>query len=138
MGVEWRASLSVGIDEIDLQHKQLLENFNNLLSACKTGEGVDELRRLLLFLDEYVTRHFRDEEALQVKHSYPEYAGHKKEHDAFIQRLHALRQEIVSEGAGLHHVMETNTMLLKWLLNHISTVDVELGIFLRSAGGGIT
>lgn len=135
MGIEWRESLSVGIEEIDDQHRELLSHFDRLLRACETGQGIVELRRLLGFLDEYVIKHFGDEERIQRQHLYPGYAPHKLEHDSFVARLKALKDEIGREGVALHHVVETNHLLLRWLVHHISTVDVELGRFLKNTGG---
>jgi len=131
MGIEWRDSLSIGVDEIDNQHKQLLSHFNQLLKACETGKGREELTKLLDFLDTYTIKHFNDEESIQRLRNYPGYSAHKKEHESFIARLKVLKQEINSEGVALHHVMETNHLLLKWLIHHISTVDVQLGTFLK-------
>lgn len=135
MGIEWRESLSIGIEEIDSQHKQLLSHFDRLLKACEAGRGIDELAVLLGFLDEYVIRHFRDEEGIQQQNRYPAYEAHKREHDSFIARVKALKQEISTEGVALHHVIDTNHLLLKWLIHHISTVDVQLGTFLKNCSG---
>jgi hemerythrin len=134
MGIEWRDSLSIGVTEIDNQHKQLLSHFDQLLKACEAGKGLVELKTLLGFLDGYVVKHFNDEESIQRLRKYPDYAAHKKEHESFIERLKLLKQEINNEGIALHHLMETNNLLLKWLLHHISTVDVQLGKFLKSLG----
>jgi hemerythrin len=132
MGIEWRDSLSVGVAEIDNQHKQLLVHFDQLLKACEAGQGLEELKRLLGFLDEYVVKHFKDEESIQRLRNYPGYDAHKNEHELFIAQLTKVKQEIQAEGVALHHVMETNNLLLKWLIHHISTVDVQLGAFLKS------
>jgi hemerythrin len=131
MGIEWRDSLSIGVEQIDSQHKQLLKHFDQLLKACETGKGIEELRILLGFLNGYVIDHFSDEEGIQRLHGYPGYEAHKREHDWFIARLQALNQETGREGVALHHVVETNHLLLKWLIHHISTVDVQLGWFLK-------
>jgi hemerythrin len=132
MGVTWRDSLAINVPKIDEQHKELLSRFDQLLKACEAGRGIDELRGLLSFLDEYVITHFTDEEAIQRSHNYPGYAAHRQEHAWFISKLHALKEEIASEGVAVHHVMDTNNMLLKWLINHISKVDTELGRFLNT------
>ena len=131
MAIEWRESLSIGVDLIDGQHKELLQRFDKLLSACKDGKGIDELKGLLDFLGDYVITHFNAEEAIQRRHQYPGYGEHKKQHDGFVVRLEALKQEINTQGIAVHHVMETNNMLLKWLINHISVVDKELGKYLQ-------
>ncbi|MBT1073515.1 bacteriohemerythrin [Pelotalea chapellei] len=133
MGIKWRESLSIGVETIDNQHKELLQRFDDLLCACKEGKGTDELKGLLDFLSGYVRTHFNDEEAIQRLHQYPEYEEHKREHESFVVRLKALQGEIGSERVAVHHVMETNSMLLKWLTNHISVVDKKLGQFLLAA-----
>jgi hemerythrin len=133
MGISWRDSLSIGIDAIDDQHKELLLRFGRLLDACQAGQGIKELKKLLTFLDDYVRTHFTDEEALQRLHQYPGYEAHHAEHLYFIEQLNALKLEAQEEGISTHHVVETNNMLLKWLLNHISKVDMEMGSFLKSS-----
>lgn len=132
MGIQWRDSLSVGVELIDKQHKELLLRFDRLLTACEEGKGTAELKKLLVFLEEYVQTHFRDEEALQQLRRYPEYEEHRAQHVGFEARIKELREEADKDGISTHHVLETNNMLLKWLLNHISKVDTKLGAFLNS------
>jgi hemerythrin len=132
MGIQWRDSLSIGVESIDNQHKELLARFDKLLNACQAGQGVEELRRLQTFLGEYVHSHFSAEEGLQRLHRYPGYEEHRAQHQHFIGQIEALQAETRSEGISTHHVVETNNMLLKWLLHHISKVDTELGAFLQS------
>jgi hemerythrin len=131
MGIEWRDSLSIGVETIDNQHKELLLRFDRLLTACQEGKGIEELKGLQLFLEEYVHSHFNDEEALQKLHSYPAFEDHRAEHRYFIGQLNKLKAGTEQYGASIHHVVETNNMLLKWLINHISKVDMKLGAFLK-------
>ncbi len=77
--------------------------------------------------------HFKQEEALQLLHHYPAYEAHRSEHQYFIEQLDKLKSETKTHGVSTHHVVETNDLLLKWLLNHISKVDIELGKFLKAA-----
>jgi hemerythrin len=92
-----------------------------------------ELKNLLDFLDGYVRTHFNDEEALQQLWHYPGYEAHHKEHESFVERIKKLQLEIETEGVAVYHVIETNNLLFKWLINHISKVDKELGRFLKTA-----
>lgn len=133
MGIVWRESLSIGVEAIDNQHKELLLRFDRLLNACQSGKGTEELKKLQAFLGEYVHTHFKDEEALQLKYGYPDFEAHHAEHLYFIDQIDKLDAETKREGISTHHVIETNNMLLKWLLNHISKVDTKLGAFLKSA-----
>lgn len=133
MGIKWRDSLAIGVEEIDNQHRELLQHFDRLLTACEEGKGMLELKNLLDFLDGYVRTHFNDEEALQLLWHYPGYEAHRKEHESFVERIKKLQLEIDTEGVAVYHVIETNNLLFKWLINHISKVDRELGRFLKTA-----
>lgn len=133
MGIKWRDSLAIGVEEIDNQHKELLQRFDRLLTACEEGQGMQELKNLLDFLQSYVQIHFKDEEALQLLWHYPGFEAHHKEHESFVERIKKLQHEIDREGVALYHVIETNNLLFKWLIKHISKVDKELGRFLKTA-----
>lgn len=132
MGIVWTESLSIGIEAIDNQHKELLLRFDMLLNACQAGQGINELKRLQGFLEDYVVTHFNDEEALQRRHNYPDQEAHHAEHLYFIDRISKLKEETSQEGISTHHVIETVNLLLKWLLNHISKVDTKLGAFIKT------
>lgn len=127
MGIEWHESLSIGVTEIDNQHKELIRRFDQLLKACESGGADVELKRLLIFLDEYVVKHFHDEEELQRKLNYPGYESHRREHESFVVNLRKLRNKIDGNEATVPHVVETNNLLIKWLIDHISSSDVEIG-----------
>lgn len=132
MGIVWTESLSIGIEAIDNQHKELLLRFDMLLNACQAGQGIKELKRLQGFLEDYVVTHFNDEETLQRRHNYPDQEAHHAEHLYFIDRISKLKEETSKEGISTHHVIETVNLLLKWLLNHISKVDTKLGAYIKS------
>lgn len=132
MGITWREELAVGDERIDNQHKELLERFDKLLGACRSGEGKQELSRLIGFLDEYVVQHFGDEEKLQRESGYPDYESHRMQHLSFTKRLVELKREIAEDGeVQIDHVLATNKLLLDWLVQHISSIDKALGRFLR-------
>lgn len=131
MGISWRDDLAIGDEKIDSQHRELIERFDNLLSACRNGEGKQELARLLDFLDQYVILHFGEEESRQRLVGYPAYPGHRVQHKDFIEKISQLKSRIASDGEiQLDHLLETNSMLLDWLVNHISTSDKALGEFI--------
>lgn len=132
MGIRWRESLAIGVEEIDSQHRQLVEQFGRLLVACAQGRGEDELKSLLDFLDRYVQRHFSDEEALQQRCGYPSYQDHRSEHQTFIARIESLQQQIAAGGVELGHLVETNQLLYAWFVKHISSADKALGLFLTT------
>ena len=132
MAIEWRENLATGNEDIDSQHKELFNRFNQLLEACNRGKGKDEVGNLLSFLSDYVKSHFSAEERLQVNCNYPFYRDHKQMHDDFIGSLKKLQDEFNSEGAGIAVVIQTNKLIVDWLVKHISGTDKELANYLRT------
>ncbi len=128
----WRDELSVGVEQIDAQHKELLQQFDQLLSACRQGKGSEEVLHLLDFLDEYVVTHFHDEEQLQKQSGFPDFDEHHREHQAFVAKLEELKNRMHNDGSVLlDHVLDANKMLLDWLIRHISVRDRAVGKHLK-------
>lgn len=71
MNLIWDDNLSVGIDNIDNQHKELLNCIENLITAIEHSRSNDEIIKTLDFLEEYVIKHFTAEEEIQAKTNYP-------------------------------------------------------------------
>lgn len=133
MSITWREELAIGVEQIDSQHKELLARFDMLLNACKLGKGKDELTHLLNFLDEYVVSHFSDEEVLQKQSGFPDYEAHREEHAAFIARVKELKTRMDQDGEiTISHLLDTNKMLMDWLLRHITVRDREVGRHIKS------
>jgi len=133
MGYTWTTALSVGVEEIDEQHKELINRFNALLAAASQGKGKQEIGSIILFLNDYVIKHFSDEEKLQVKYSYPQYLSHKAEHKRFIEDFGRLKQELEAQGVTSSIVIAVQRRVGDWLINHICKVDQELGKYIRAA-----
>lgn len=132
MAIEWNNDLSIGVDEIDNQHKELFRRINALLDACTQGKGKGEVGRVINFLEDYIVKHFNAEEAIQKKHAYPDYESHKTLHDEFRKSFSELKKSFETEGAGLPLVLRTNRTVVDWLVKHIGRVDKVLGGFLKS------
>lgn len=130
MGIRWRDELDTGIDLIDEQHRELFRRFDLFLSACEAGEATGSLNQLLDFLSLYVQKHFHDEEELLSGSGYPQLEAHREEHAVFMGKLKKLQIDVAGEGVALHHVIDTNALLFKWIVSHISRTDREFIDFL--------
>ena len=131
MATEWNEKLATGNSAIDNQHKELFLRFDSLMNACKLRKGKEEVHNLLLFLGDYVKTHFAMEEELQEKHNYPQLQAHKEQHESFVRDLQKLEQQLKLEGVTLTLVIQTNQILVNWLINHINIMDTELASYLR-------
>jgi hemerythrin len=82
--MNWNDNLAVGVNSIDNQHKELFSKINDLLVAMKSGNGNNEIFKMLNFLENYVTKHFNDEESIQRKNNYPGYNIQHEQHESSV------------------------------------------------------
>lgn len=129
MRIEWKDELSIGVLEIDIQHKLLFDKFNGFLSAYEAKKDADETLRLFWFLEAYAVTHFREEEKLMQQLSFPDYPDHRGKHQAFISRINLLKERLKAEGLTQSLVSSTTGFITAWLVEHISTMDRAIGEF---------
>lgn len=134
--INWTEELSVGVDLIDNQHKELFNRINDLITAIKSKTCKYKIGDVIKFLEDYVVSHFGEEEAYMKKFSYPHYDQHKAQHEIFIANFAALKEELIKlqsrSGFGSYDLsVQTNQVCVDWILEHISTVDKKLGAFLK-------
>jgi hemerythrin len=130
--IEWSEELSVGIQEIDEQHKVLVNCVNELHDALDQKRGFEVTAGILSKLDEYTRVHFAVEESLMRIMGYPEYERHKKEHDNLIEQLTTIREKYTAD----HHSVTFELMyfLKQWLTHHILETDKHYSPYLLARG----
>ena len=124
--------MEVGVLEIDSQHMELVDRLNSLVSMGHDAVSKEETQRTMDLLEEYIIKHFADEEKLQKQSNYPEYETHKKMHELYIGEFQKLKKEFADNGHSLKFTMDLNNSLINWIIKHIKSADVELGKFLKS------
>lgn len=129
MAISWRDDLATGIEDIDLQHKELFSRIDSLMEACNRGQGKEEVLKTLLFLDDYIKSHFAAEENLQKRSDYPGYLVHRDLHHRFVRQVDELERQFKNEGATIGLVIQTNRTITEWLIQHISKVDKEFAAY---------
>ena len=124
----WDKILSVGITEIDEDHRKLIHIFNILNHAISEGESKAYLVATLEELVNCTVWHFSHEERLMLKHHFPETQEHTAEHQELIQSAKALQQTLLQSDKAFaeEHVQ----FLERWLTKHILTADGRLGTYL--------
>jgi len=136
MKIEWNDYLSVGVAEIDNQHKLLFDKFNAFLAACEAERGCEEVSRLLWFLDAYVATHFTDEEALQKRIGFPDYPKHREQHQEFARKLAELKERLQAEGPSRSLISTATLTMTGWLIEHINRMDRAIGLFMKERTAG--
>jgi len=132
MAITWTPNLTVGVKQIDDQHKVWFDKANELFEAGKAQRAKEYIDKMIDFLDEYTKQHFRDEEAYMEKINYPEIEAQKKAHASFIKDLAKLKSDYNESGGNLLVIINANKMVINWLTNHITTMDKKIGDFAKN------
>lgn len=132
--VAWEPGLTVFVDEIDDQHKQLYMHMNAFLESVVRGKGDREVAEILKFLIDYCVVHFRTEEQFMQEHKYPAYAVHKKAHEDLTAGVLDIQKE-VRQGLTSQHIVAIINQLGGWVTEHIQKMDKALGAYLSSVLG---
>ena len=128
----WSPDFSVGIDEIDTQHKQLFHTFDVLKEALTKNSGGNQLSVLFIEMLGYVERHLRYEERMLEKHGYPESAAHKAAHHALEERVMAFYDRYYEHpGEQEETALAVSDFLKDWLTGHIFESDRHYAEFLK-------
>jgi hemerythrin len=126
--IVWDKILSVGVDEIDDDHRKLVNIFNLLNHSVMDEEPPDYIAATLEELINCTVWHFSHEERLMLKHRYEGIEEHKGEHQELIQGARELQQAILQADKSV--VDEHIEFLERWLTEHILTTDLRLGSYL--------
>jgi hemerythrin len=122
------------LEDVEVQHRQLFVLFERLQASagppasgdCGTpGALLDELRRAIRV-------HFDSEELLMDYHDYPQFSGHKWQHEI-------LYQEITLLCAATHAVPQLSTealaVLRKVIHEHTDETDSDFVDYLQTRTG---
>ncbi len=130
--VEWSDALSVGIEEIDEQHKVLAGLVNRMHDAIHERHGSDVVKGILAELAEYTRIHFAVEESLMRILNYPDYESHKAIHEELLQHVIDLQEKVESGKTAIG--FELMHFLKNWLTKHIMEEDMNYSGFFLNAG----
>lgn len=123
--------LMSGFDEIDTQHRTLLQLVDDAASSARR----DDLRgtkSALAALRDYLAEHFTAEESFMAASLYPERGRHKSAHDLFLQDFAQLGHELELAGLSPPNVQWVTTRVPEWVKFHIQVNDIPLGRYLAS------
>lgn len=128
----WSDDYSVGVEEIDEQHKVLVRLLNNLHQAIHERHGSEVCSRILDELAEYTRVHFAVEESLMRISNYEDFEAHKKIHTALIQQVQELQVKVREGTAKIS--FELLHFLKHWLSHHIIEADKQFGRHFAKVG----
>jgi hemerythrin len=126
----WNDGLSVGVDTIDGQHKELFARADALLAAMRASESREQVEPLLRFLRDYCAEHFASEAKLMAAERYPERELHVAQHTIFTAQMERIATDFETYEATTAVAAQVHQLLCVWLVQHILEVDKALAQFL--------
>lgn len=126
--IVWEERYSLGIEEIDSQHKTWIEIMNLLVRAHReyANGGVSnskaQTEHALEKLWDYSHAHFKYEEDLFYKADFPMEIEHKRKHLDWLEMCSKFNRMLTSNDLNITRVLgEMNN----WLITHIISEDKE-------------
>ncbi len=121
---DWKESYSVGVEEIDRQHKDFLKLINRLNILHGKGDPPVLISRYLQELGAYAAYHFVSEENIMYLLKYPDLSRQEAEHRKLLV---AFSQKVKAYQAGSKGVDSLIQSLMDWFLSHTSLEDRKIG-----------
>ena len=128
----WNEKYSVGLAEIDKQHKKLIVMINKLIDSRNVSVRSEIISDTLTDMTNYAMYHFQAEEALMEEHEYPRQDAHHKEHMGFIRKTAELASATVEHEQAVPE--ELLAYLGNWLIAHILKSDMGYKDFFKDKG----
>ena len=130
--IHWTESLSVGIESIDEQHKQLVAIINDLNDAMKNNEADQMIAEIFKRMIGYTELHFAFEENLFDSYGYEGSPAHKAQHVALIETIRSLQLKL--DAGDVRVGIEVMAFLKRWLTDHILKTDKDYAEYLLEQG----
>jgi hemerythrin-like metal-binding protein len=128
----WNDEMSVGIPEIDEDHKQFIFLINDLNRSMTEGMRPEEIKdNLQLILDD-AERHFGHEEKLFKEWQYPDADVHAKIHAQALKALQTIKEKFIPYGFDSGW-LDAGLMIKRILVDHILTEDMKYADYYRNS-----
>jgi hemerythrin len=122
--IQWTSDLSVGIRQLDNDHRGLFDVVEGLRFCIQQGITLQDLRRLSKQLMDYANIHFLREEAIMAEYDYDKLAEHRVRHQEFMTTVYAIRRVLTDRPERIEP-RKLLRYLTDWLQFHIRGEDMQ-------------
>ena len=124
-------SMETGIEEIDEQHRTLLD-WANSLSAANEEAGEQKVTETLNNLQDYVSYHFQTEEEAMDSYDYGKLEKHRKQHHRLMHEVSDLFSRTRGKENTKGALAEVEYLLTDWIQLHIKEWDQPFASFVKN------
>lgn len=122
--IEWKDEYSVGVPDVDEEHRGLIELINELYDTARAGERGAEISEFLGEIYVRIASHFALEELLMRERQYDEYEDHKSDHEKLLEEIRDIMDEY--DDGKLLDADALTRRLDAWFSEHFRTKDSRL------------
>lgn len=127
--ISWSDEFSVGVAELDDDHRKLIELINELYDDLCAEVPAETVENVCDRLVEHTSVHFRHEERYFEETDYPRASAHRAMHEHLELRATQFRHEM-----GHTDTISGLRFLKEFLTHHIQGEDKRLGAYLNEHG----
>lgn len=129
--LEWDIGMSVGILEIDEDHKRFILLINELNRSIAERMKSTEIHKRLQHLIEDTERHFKREEIFFLDWGYPNAEGHASSHKQVLGSLKKIQDSFMPYGLDAEW-LDAALVIKNMLISHILTEDMQYANYFKS------
>ena len=131
--ITWKDFYTVNNPLLDAEHKQIIENINELYVAINGTTDSTVKKHVLEQLVQYTKTHFDHEEKIMQEVGYSDLVAHKALHDDMRQRTIGLRTHLTLVTAR-----DVLVFLKDWWLDHIQGEDKKYSFYMKPSAANTT
>ena len=130
--LKWNRESVIGIGIFDQQHREIVDEINEVQAAVEAGMKQSVTGPLLTRLADNTVAHFKAEEAMMAASKYPGLMLHGMKHQRLLEQLKAFLARYSRENS----VMDRHSLnfLRDWATTHIQSEDMNFGLWLNEHG----
>ncbi|HSH43594.1 MAG TPA: bacteriohemerythrin, partial [Arenicellales bacterium] len=114
--IEWKDEYRVGVEDVDREHRELIELINTLYERMGDAGGDIDVMEFLGEVYARIASHFALEEQVMRRHDYDELAEHKADHEHLLDEIRDIMDDY-EDGRLLDHE-ELARRLDRWFSEH--------------------
>ena len=136
----WSEKFETHIDQIDAQHKILVELLGNFAESVQQGGlNATQVERIIRALFSYADQHFNSEEALMQDAGLDErhINLHRMEHKSFIYDIKTFWTRLTTEDEISEIATQLVRFMTSWLTFHILGMDQNMAAQMRAIRDGV-
>ena len=125
--IEWNTAWECGENNIDLQHRELLEFGNMFIGMTPISE--ESLQQQLDAMIEHLSKHFSYEESILAECNYPDLQNHSEIHGKLIEKILEIKKS--SMAGKITPLVLFSFIMDEAILGHLLEEDVKFFPYIK-------